>query len=160
MFKAPAPDTQHFPIPRATTAAWDVIPPRAVRIPSATAIPAKSSGEVSIRTMTTFLPSACHLAASSAKNTICPVAAPGEAGKPFTHTFASFSAFLSNTGWSNSSNLFGSIRFNAVFSSIIPWCNKSIAIFTIAAPVRLPLRVCKNQSLPSCTVNSISCISR
>ena len=60
--------------------------------------PAKSSGEVSIRTMTTFFPDALHAAASSAKKTICPVAAPGEAGRPFTQTFAFFCACLSNTG--------------------------------------------------------------
>jgi hypothetical protein len=41
-------------------------------------IPSRSSGEVSILTRILFL----NLAASSAKNTILPVAAPGEAGKP------------------------------------------------------------------------------
>ena len=30
---SPAPETQHVPIPRATTAACEVIPPRAVKIP-------------------------------------------------------------------------------------------------------------------------------
>ena len=34
-----APTTQHFPMPRATTAAWLVMPPREVRIPTATSIP-------------------------------------------------------------------------------------------------------------------------
>src|SRR5437867_1796744 len=34
-----APTTQHFPIPRATTAAWLVMPPREVKIPTATSIP-------------------------------------------------------------------------------------------------------------------------
>ena len=54
----------------------EVIPPRAVRIPSAADIPAKSSGEVSIRTITTRWPSSRHFWASSAWNTICPQAAP------------------------------------------------------------------------------------
>ena len=36
---SPAPATQHLPIPRATTAACDVIPPRPVRIPCAATIP-------------------------------------------------------------------------------------------------------------------------
>ena len=38
------PATHVFPICRATTAAWDVIPPFAVRIPRATSIPWMSSG--------------------------------------------------------------------------------------------------------------------
>lgn len=92
----------------------------AVKIPSATAIPARSSGEVSIRTITTFLPSSAHLAASSAKNTICPQAAPGDAGSPRVNTLALAKAALSNTGWRSSSSLLGSQRFRAVFSSIIP----------------------------------------
>ncbi len=50
------PDTQQVPIPRATTAAWEVIPPRTVRIPSEAFIPSMSSGEVSRRTRTTFSP--------------------------------------------------------------------------------------------------------
>ena len=36
---AEAPETQGRPIPRATTAAWLVIPPRAVRMPFAACIP-------------------------------------------------------------------------------------------------------------------------
>ena len=146
---APAPETQHLPIPRATTAACEVIPPLAVTIPSAAAMPARSSGLVSMRTMTTRCPSACHLAASSAKNTIWPQAAPGEAGSPRVRTLADFNASLSNTGCRSSSSLLGSQRSSAVFSSISPSRSKSIAIFTIAVPVRFPLRVCKNQSLPS-----------
>ena len=52
------PATHGLPIWRATTAAWLVAPPRAVRIPWATAMPWKSSGEVSIRTRTTCSPRA------------------------------------------------------------------------------------------------------
>ena len=159
MLMAPAPETQHLPIPRATTAACEVMPPRAVRMPSAAVMPARSSGEVSIRTMITWCPSSCQRAASSAKNTTCPQAAPGDAGKPRVSTLACFCAALSNTGCSSSSSLLGSQRFKAVFSSISPSRSKSIAIFTIAVPVRFPLRVCKNHSLPSCTVNSMSCMS-
>src|SRR5205085_280496 len=36
---SPAPATQHFPMPRVTTAAWLVMPPREVRMPAATSIP-------------------------------------------------------------------------------------------------------------------------
>src|SRR6267143_661739 len=42
-----APTTAHFPIPLATTAAWLVMPPRAVRTARAATIPWKSSGVVS-----------------------------------------------------------------------------------------------------------------
>lgn len=44
------PEMQHFPHPRATTAAWDVMPPLAVRIPAAACIPPTSSGLVSVLT--------------------------------------------------------------------------------------------------------------
>src|SRR4051812_50201923 len=69
-------------MPRATTAAWEVMPPRVVRMPSAACMPWMSSGEVSTRTRITFLPSALSLVASSELNTISPEAAPGEAGRP------------------------------------------------------------------------------
>ena len=129
-------------------------------MPSAADMPAKSSGDVSILTSTTLCPSACHSCASSAWKTIWPHPAPGLAGRPCAITLAFCKATLSNTGWSNSSSLLGSQRNIAVFSSMIPSCSKSMAILTIAAPVRLPLRVCRNQSFPSCTVNSMSCMSR
>ena len=48
-------------MPRATTAAWEVMPPRVVRMPSAACMPWMSSGEVSTRTRITFLPSALSL---------------------------------------------------------------------------------------------------
>ncbi len=103
-----AEETQHLPIPRATTAACDVIPPRSVKIPSAAYIPFKSSGEVSRRTRITFSPAAASTSASCAVNTILPVAAPGDAGSPFERTLAFAIAAVSNTGCNNSSNLFGS----------------------------------------------------
>mmetsp|Transcript_14325 Transcript_14325/g.35472 ORF Transcript_14325/g.35472 Transcript_14325/m.35472 type:complete len:246 (+) Transcript_14325:2367-3104(+) len=40
-----------------------------------------------------------------------------------------------------------------------PSLNMSVATLSAAAPVRLPLRVCSMYSLPSCTVNSMSCMS-
>ena len=48
------PQTQGLPIPRATTAAWEVIPPRAVIMPLATCIPLISSGLVSFLTRITL----------------------------------------------------------------------------------------------------------
>jgi len=79
---SPQPDTQHVPIPRATTAACEVIPPRTVRIPCAAFIPVMSSGDVSRRTRKTFSPFSCQATASSAVNTTLPQAAPGEAPRP------------------------------------------------------------------------------
>ncbi len=53
-------------------------------IPWATAIPWKSSGEVSTRTRTTFSPRAAQATASSASKTARPTAAPGDAFRPLT----------------------------------------------------------------------------
>jgi len=50
--------THGVPMPRATTAAWLVMPPRAVRIALATIMPWKSSGDVSVRTRITDCPRA------------------------------------------------------------------------------------------------------
>ena len=136
-------------MPRATTAAWLVIPPLAVKIPSAALIPARSSGLVSMRTIITWWPSSCQCSASSAKKTTCPQAAPGLAGRPRVSTFAVICASLSNTGCRSSSNLLGSHLKRAVFSSISPSRKRSIAILTIAVPVRFPFRVCKNHRCPS-----------
>ena len=58
---SPAPATQGLPMPRATTAAWLVMPPRAVRMPSAACMPWMSSGVVSMRTRITFSPAARQL---------------------------------------------------------------------------------------------------
>ena len=80
----------------------------AVKIPFAASIPAKSSGEVSIRIKITSSPFAASASASSAKKTILPVAAPGDAGKPFAQTFADLIASSSKTGCNNSSNFSGS----------------------------------------------------
>ncbi len=146
-------------MPRATTAACEVMPPRAVRIPFATLIPRRSSGEVSWRTRITALPLRAHSSASSAKNTICPVAAPGDAGSPCAIERAFLTAAGSKIGCSSSFSRSGSTRRSASFSSSIPCRSISMAMRTIAAPVRLPLRVCSIQRLPSWIVNSTSCMS-
>ena len=98
MLMSPQPDTQHVPIPRATTAAWLVIPPRTVKIPWEDFIPVISSGDVSRRTRTTFSPLSVHSTASSAVNTILPQAAPGEAPSAFAIGVAAFNAAASNCG--------------------------------------------------------------
>ena len=156
---SPHPDTQHSPIPRATTAAWDVIPPRTVRIPWADFIPVMSSGDVSRRTSTTFSPLSAHSTASSAVNTILPQAAPGEAPRPLPIGVAAFRAAASNCGWRRVSRLRGSIIATASSSVLIPSSTRSQAILRAAWAVLLPLRVWSIYSLPCSTVNSISCMS-
>ena len=86
-------------MPRATTAAWLVMPPRVVRMPSAACMPCTSSGEVSTRARITVWPCALRCTASSASNTSSPEAAPGEAGKPLASTV--FSALGSSVGCSS-----------------------------------------------------------
>src|SRR5207248_2156195 len=72
MRRSPAPETQGRPMPRATTAAWLVMPPRVVRMPFAACMPWMSSGLVSIRTRITLSPRLAADSASSAENTILP----------------------------------------------------------------------------------------
>mmetsp|Transcript_32478 Transcript_32478/g.51976 ORF Transcript_32478/g.51976 Transcript_32478/m.51976 type:complete len:481 (+) Transcript_32478:363-1805(+) len=153
------PDTHTFPQPRATTAAWLVMPPRAVRIPSDAFIPPTSSGDVSTRTRITFLPAACSSSAVGVSNTTCPTAAPGEAGRPTPMTSAAYAASSLNCGCSSWSMCVGSTSSTAFLVSIMPAATRSTAIFTAPAPVRFPLRVCNMYSVPSCTVNSMSCMS-
>ena len=159
MAMSPQPETQQVPMPRATTAAWEVIPPRTVRMPWAAFMPVMSSGEVSRRTRTTFSPRFFHSMASSALKTILPQAAPGLAPRPLPIGFALASASASNCGWSRVSRLRGSIIRTACFSSIMPSSTRSHAILSAACAVRLPLRVWSMKSLPFSTVNSMSCIS-
>ena len=138
---APQPATQQVPMPRATTAAWEVMPPRAVRMPCACAMPSISSGEVSRRTRTTFLPVLAAAVASSAVKYTMPQAAPGEAARPMAISFAFFSATASNCGCSRESSCFGSTLRMASSVVIMPSLTRSTAIFSAAAAVRLPLRV-------------------
>ena len=84
---ASAPQTQVLPMPRATTAACDVLPPRAVRIPVAAIMPSRSSGLVSRRTKTTRSPFSAHLTAVAESKTALPTAAPGEAAIPVATIF-------------------------------------------------------------------------
>ena len=69
-------------MPRATTAAWEVLPPRLVRMPRAATMPRRSSGLVSLRTRITSSPRSAHSTAVSESKTTLPTAAPGEAFMP------------------------------------------------------------------------------
>ena len=84
-----APHTQVRPIPRATTAAWLVLPPRLVSTPVAAIMPSRSSGLVSRRTSITDSPAACRATAVAESNTAAPTAAPGDAARPFASSVRS-----------------------------------------------------------------------
>jgi len=60
------PATQQVPMPRATTAACEVMPPREVKMPSEWFMPSMSSGDVSWRTSMTFCPALAASVASLA----------------------------------------------------------------------------------------------
>ncbi len=89
---SPAPATQQRPQPRATTAAWLVMPPVLVRMPTAECMPSMSSGLVSLRTSSTCSPASVRSTASAAVNASLPTAAPGEAGRPSVSSRPSFFA--------------------------------------------------------------------
>ena len=86
MRSASTPQTHGAPMPRAMTAACDVLPPCEVRMPSAAIMPARSSGFVSQRTSTHLRPASATATASAAENTASPTAAPGDAFRPLATT--------------------------------------------------------------------------
>ena len=89
-------------MPRATTAAWDVFPPRLVKIPSAATIPTKSSGLVSRRTRITFFPARDKSCARLESKTTWPTAAPGDAGIPRAISVAlALRSNCGNISWAN-----------------------------------------------------------
>src|SRR5437870_1160541 len=77
-----APATHTLPIWRATTAAWEVMPPLAVRNPTDAFMPWMSSGLVSRRTRIARSPRSFISTARSGVSAILPAAAPGPAGRP------------------------------------------------------------------------------
>ena len=141
MARAPQPTTDGLPIWRPTTAACEVMPPVAVRMPWATCMPWMSSGTVSIRTRTTFLPLCAHATASSAVKTTAPVAAPGEAGRPFAAT----ATFLRALGVEDRvQELVERLRLDLQQGLLLreePLLAHVHRDLTAARPVRLPLRV-------------------
>ncbi|OPZ55220.1 MAG: hypothetical protein BWY88_01429 [Synergistetes bacterium ADurb.Bin520] len=136
-----APETQGLPMLRATTAAWEVLPPRLVRIPREAKKPWMSSGLVSSRTRITFSPALPRLAARSASKTIRPPAAPGEAGRPWARTGALWEA--SSRGCRSCSSMEGLILRRASSRDRMPWAVISTDVRTMAAAFILPFRVCR-----------------
>ena len=136
---------QTLPIWRATSAAWLVMPPKAVMKPSEAFMPRMSSGLVSWRQRMRFVsPLAASASASSAKKTTLPVAAPGPAGRPLASRRPSATAaFLADgrkTGRSSWLSASGSTRRSASSLGISFSSTISTAMRTPANPVRFPLR--------------------
>ena len=146
-------------MPRATTAAWLVLPPRLVSTPWAAIMPFRSSGLVSRRTRITSSPRAAHSTAVLESNTALPTAAPGDAEialaiRLMPSPVVSKRGNISRPSWSPVTRLSASSR------SIMPWFTSCTAMRKAAAAVRLPTRVCSIQSLPRSMVNSMSHRSR
>ena len=97
------------PMPRATTAAWLVMPPRVVRMPRAACMPWMSSGLVSMRTRITSSPLAARLSASSAENTTRARGGAGR-GRQAARQDLVFGALGSSVGWRSWSSDCGSMR--------------------------------------------------
>ncbi len=152
------PTMQHLPMPRATTAAWLVMPPLAVRMPCALAMPATSSGEVSDLMSITFSPLSFARIAFLELNTALPVAAPGDAGRPFAIVFVGYLGSM--VGNRSCSSWFGSILKTASSFFIMFSFTMSTAIFIADVAVLLPVLVWSMYSFSFSIVNSMSCISR
>ena len=100
------------PMPRATSAACEALPPSEVRMPLAAWKPATSSASVNGRTRITSRPSLLRpRPPPAAVNTTSPLAAPGEALTPVAST--SNSALGSKVGCSSASSELGSIVASA-----------------------------------------------
>ena len=153
-----APQTQVLPMPRATTAAWLVLPPRLVRMPWAAIMPCRSSGLVSRRTRITFSPWPASSTARAESKTTLPTAAPGDALMPVAILVTS--PLVSNRGNISRASSSPETRRTASSMSIRPWSTSCVAMRKAAAAVRLPTRVCSIHSLPRSTVNSMSHRSR
>ena len=99
--------------------------------------------------------------ASSAVKASLPTAAPGEAGRPLV-SLCGFGLGLRDrsSAAAAASGRRPECAARPSFSSISFSLTMSQAIFTAAAPVRLPLRVCSMNSVPRSIVNSMSCMSR
>ena len=104
-------------MPRATTAAWEVMPPRAVRMPAASSMPFRSSGEVSMRTRIArwFFSLSIFFGIFGEEHHRTGRCARRCGQSLYDDFGVFFIAVLSKTGWSSSSSLAGSQRSTAVF---------------------------------------------
>ncbi len=135
-------------MPRATTAACEVMPPVRVSTARAACMPWMSSGLVSARTRITDSPALPRRTASSASNTMRPLAAPGDAGSPrASRVFWRIGIDL------RMEELVGELGLDPQHGSIAidqPSPTISTATRSAASAVRFALRVCSTQSFPSC----------
>ncbi len=152
-----APATHGRPMPRATSAACEALPPSLVMMPRAAWNPATSSASVNWRTRMQSIPAAADSTASCAVNTTAPFAAPGDAATPRA------SGSKSNAGsivlCSSASSEPASIVSSASSCVSRPSVTASTAKRTAACAGRLALRVCRRNRRPSSIVNSTSCMS-
>ncbi len=135
----PAPVTAGTPIPRATSAACEALPPSLVRTPRAAWKPATSSASVKGRTRTTSRPSAAAATASGAVKTMPPLAAPGDAATP--EAMIVTSACGSKVGCRSASSASASIVASASSRVSRPSPTASTAKRTAACAGRLASRV-------------------
>ena len=156
--RSDAPTTQGSPRPRPITAAWLVMPPRAVTTASAACMPRISSGVVSRRTRMQGSPRAALACASSAVSTIRPVAAPGLAAMPRTMRSRGASAAICRC--SSADSALGGTRRIASSREITPSRASATAIATVARSDRGTRTASRIDNSPSCSVNSISISSR
>ena len=98
--------------------------------------------------------------ASSAVKTTLPTAAPGDALRPVAIGVSVAFAFFAMTSLNSSIRRFGSSRSSPSSREIRSSFTMSYAITHSANAVRLPTRVCRNQSFPRSIVNSMSHMSR
>ena len=153
-----APQTHVRPMPRATTAACEVLPPRLVRMPRAATMPWRSSGVVSRRTRMTSAPASARRTAVSESNTASPTAAPGDALIPTaTGTAPPSWSKWGNISWASWSPV---TRSRASSSVSTPSSSRSFAMRKEASAVRFPTRVWSIHRCPSSMVNSMSHMSR
>ena len=148
------PQMAVFPIPRATTAACEVLPPRLVKIPSDATMPTRSSGLVSRRTRITLCPALARSNARRESKTTSPTAAPAEAGMP--RAISVTCPERSNWGNIKWPSCSPEILESASSIEILPSSTNCSATRNAASAVRFPTRVCRIQSFPRSTVNSIS----
>ena len=134
-------ETQGLPIPRHQTAPWLVIPPKNVTTPTEASTPWISSGVISTQRKTAGSPLFCSLTTESDENAATPLEAPGLAGSPLpsSRTFG----LMITLGSKTFSIAAGSIRRTRVLPLILPSRNRSVAMRTAAASVRLPTRASK-----------------
>ena len=155
---ASAPTTAGRPIPRATSAACEALPPSEVRIPRAAWKPATSSASVNGRTRITSRPAAAASTASAAVNTTSPFAAPGDALTP-SREHLEVGAPGRTSGAAARRAPPASIVSIACAGVSSSSSTASQANRTAACAGRLALRVWSRNSRPSSIVNSVSCMS-